>query len=134
MEPIFSYDVSMNEYKLSMGEMNEDERFERSNTLPNSQLKNNDSLELTLKKLHEQKIKWRLHSTNSLSWAFYCAIDALESNVKVPQFMQCGVFHTVLIGLEILTQQTRLKKGLMTYFNNNPIYLLKVSFLKKLEP
>jgi hypothetical protein len=47
----------MNEYKLSMGEMNEDERFERSNTLPNSHLKNDDSLELILKKLHEQKIK-----------------------------------------------------------------------------
>lgn len=71
MEPIFSYDVSMNEYKLSMGEMNEDERFERSNTLPNSHFKNDDSLELILKKLHEQKIKWRLHSINSLSWAFY---------------------------------------------------------------
>jgi len=97
----------MNEYKLSMGEMNEDERFERSNTLPNSHLKNDDSLELILKKLHEQKIKWRLHSTIFLSWAFYCVIDGLKFNVKVPQFMQCGVFHKVLINLEILTQQTR---------------------------
>jgi hypothetical protein len=70
MEPIFSCDVSMNEYKLSMVGMNEDKRLERSNTLPNSQLKNDDSLELILKKLHEQKIKWRLRTRNSLSWAF----------------------------------------------------------------
>jgi len=77
----------------------------------NSQLKNDDSLELILKKLYEQKIKWRLHSKNSLSWAFFCAIDGLEFDVKVPQIMQCVVFHKVLVGLEILNQQTRLKKG-----------------------
>jgi hypothetical protein len=52
MKPIFSYDVSMNEYKLSMGGMNEDKRLERSNTLLNSQFKNDDLLELILKKLH----------------------------------------------------------------------------------
>jgi hypothetical protein len=37
MEPIFQFDVSRHEYKLSMGGMNEDERLERSNALPNSQ-------------------------------------------------------------------------------------------------
>lgn len=100
----------------------------------NSQFKNDDSLELILKKLHEQKIKWRLHGRNSLSWAFYCAIDGLEFNVKFPQIMQCVVFHKVLVGLEILNQQTRLKKGLPTYFKNNPIYLIRVSFLNFFEP
>ncbi len=39
MEPILSYDVSTHEYKLSMGEINENERLERSNDLPNSQFK-----------------------------------------------------------------------------------------------
>jgi hypothetical protein len=41
---------------------------------------------------------------------FFCAFDDLEFDVKVPQIMQCVVFHKVLVGLEILNQQTRLKK------------------------
>jgi hypothetical protein len=65
MEPIFldeGCNVFMNESEVRLEEINEGER---SREIPSSQSNNDDIMQLIMKKLHNQRLKWRPHGKNS---------------------------------------------------------------------
>jgi hypothetical protein len=62
MEPIFldeRCDAFMNESEIRLEKIIEGERFKE---IPSSQSNNDDIMQLIIKKLHDQRLKWRPHS------------------------------------------------------------------------
>jgi len=47
---------------------------ERFKGIPNFQLENDDTMQLFMKKLHEQRLKWRPHGRNSSTWVFFMSM------------------------------------------------------------
>jgi hypothetical protein len=89
MEPIFlneGCDVFMNENEIRLKEIIEGERFKE---IPSSQSNNDDIMQLIMKKLSDQRLKWRPHGKNSATWAFLCVGDKSLVDVKVPHVMCC---------------------------------------------
>lgn len=41
-------------------------------------------MQLFMKKLHEQRLKWRPHGRNSSTWVFFYVNERLLVDVKVP--------------------------------------------------
>ncbi len=63
--------VFMNESEIRLNEIIEGERFKG---IPNFQLENDDTMQLFMKKLHEQKLKWKPHGINSWTWVFFMSM------------------------------------------------------------
>ncbi len=63
-----------------------------------------------MKKLHEQRLKWRPHDTNSPIWAFVFVNDESPIDVKVPQVMHCILCYNKLVSHAILGQITRVMR------------------------
>jgi hypothetical protein len=78
-----------------------------------------------MKRLHEQRLKWRLHGKNSPTWGFSYVNDELVVDVKVPQVMHYMLCYDRLVNHVILEQITKLRKGLVSYFKSNGIITLK---------
>ncbi len=74
-----------------------------------------------MKILHEQKLKWRFHGKNSATWGFFYVNDELVVNVKVPQVMHYVLCYDRLENNVILEQITKLRDGLVSYFESNGI-------------
>jgi hypothetical protein len=47
--------------------------------IPSFQLENDDTMQLIMKKLREQMLKWRPHSKNCSTCAFFCVNDGIIS-------------------------------------------------------
>jgi hypothetical protein len=62
-------DVFMNEREIRTKEKNEDEKFEEISSF---HLENDDTMQLIMKKLHEQRLIWRPHGKKISTWAFLC--------------------------------------------------------------
>jgi len=75
--------VFINESGIKLEEIIEGEKFEE---IPSFQLENDDIMQLILKKLHGQRLKWKPHGQNSPTWAFYVNDESLIF-VNVPQVM-----------------------------------------------
>jgi hypothetical protein len=58
----------MNESEIRLNERIEGERFKG---IPNFQLENDDTMQLFMKKLHEQRLKLKPHGINSSTWVFF---------------------------------------------------------------
>jgi hypothetical protein len=69
-------------------EKTKEERFEKYETLPSSQLENDKTLHLIMKILHEPIISWKLRGRHSPCWAFYCVNDGSKVDVNVSQLMR----------------------------------------------
>jgi hypothetical protein len=54
---------------ITMDEMNEDERLDRSSTIAMFPIKK-WFIEVNFEELHDQKVKWRLHGKFFLTWSF----------------------------------------------------------------
>ncbi len=123
MEGIFH--IFMNESGIASEEKTKEKRFERYETLPSSQLKNDKILHLIMNKLHEQRISWKLHGINSPCWAFYCVNDGSKVDVNVSQLMRYVICYNNLISFIVFKKRIRLKKTFGSYFKNNGIIVLK---------
>jgi NifU-like protein involved in Fe-S cluster formation len=89
MEPIFLHegcDVFMNESEIILEEIIKGERFKE---IPSLQSNNDDIMQLILKILHDQRLKWRPHGKKIATWAFLCVVDNSLVDVKVPHVMCC---------------------------------------------
>jgi hypothetical protein len=62
-------DVFMNEREIRTKEKIEDEKFEEISSF---HLENDDTMQLFMKKLHEQRLIWRPHGKRNSTWAFLC--------------------------------------------------------------
>jgi hypothetical protein len=51
-----SFDIFLNESEIAFEEITKEERFNKFETLPNSQSNNDETLHLIMKKLHDQRI------------------------------------------------------------------------------
>jgi hypothetical protein len=112
----------MNESGIALEEKTKEERFEKYETLLSSQLENDKTLHLIMKKLHEQKISWKLHGRNSPRWAFDCVNDGSKVDVNVSQLMRYVIRYNNLISFIVLKKRIRLKKAFGSYLKNNGIY------------
>jgi hypothetical protein len=71
MEPKFLDEICnvfMNKSEIKLNERIEGEKFKG---IPNSQLEKDDTMQIFMKKLHEQRLKWRPHGRNSSTWVFF---------------------------------------------------------------
>jgi hypothetical protein len=55
--------------------------------------KNENSMKLTFKNLHEQKMKWRPHGKSDHTWVFSCIND--ESKVDVQSHKSCVICYVM---------------------------------------
>ncbi len=81
-------------------------------------------MQLIMRKLHEERLKWRPHGKHSSTWAFLCVNDESPIDVKVPHVMCCILCYSRLIGHAILEPKKNLKKCLVSYFKSNGIIIL----------
>ncbi len=65
------------------------------------------------------------HGENSPTWGIFCVNDESQFDVKAPHVMHCILCYSKPIGHEVLKQRRRLRKGLISYFNNNGIINVK---------
>jgi hypothetical protein len=70
----------MNESEIRLKERIEGERYEE---FSNFQSKNDNTMQLIIKKLCEQRLTWRPHGINSPTWAYFCVNDETLVDVKV---------------------------------------------------
>jgi hypothetical protein len=71
------------------------------------------------------KVKLQTHGGNSPTWGIFCVNDKSPFDVKVPHVIHCILHYSKPIGHEILKQRRRLRKSLISYFNNNGIINIK---------
>jgi hypothetical protein len=62
----------MNESEIRLNERIEGGRFKG---ITNFQLENHDTMQLFMKKLHEQRLKWRPHGRNSSTWVIFISME-----------------------------------------------------------
>ncbi len=118
-----SFDLIMNESEIFSKDKSEKERFKRFETLQSSQSRNDETLHLILKKLHQQIIHQKPYGRNFICWSSYCVNCGSKVDVNVLQLMFFMVCYNSL--MSFLYQRTRLKKGLVFYFKSNGIIVLK---------
>jgi hypothetical protein len=79
--------LTINDNEIFVEERSKEERIEESMTTPNSMWENENSMKLTFKNLHEQKMKWRPHGRNYHAWVFSYINDESKVDVQIPQVM-----------------------------------------------
>jgi hypothetical protein len=60
---------------------------ERFDEIPSSQFKNDNTMQLIMKNLYEQRLNRRPLGRCFPTWAFFCVNDESPIDVKVPQIM-----------------------------------------------
>jgi hypothetical protein len=58
-----------------------------------------------MKKLHEQRLKWKPHGKNSSTWAFLCVDDESLIHVKMPQVMSCMMCCSRILNHALLNKE-----------------------------
>ncbi len=84
-------------------------------TVPQVEVKEEVALQL----LHEQAAKWKLWSRNASSWAFFAVNDNEPVQVETPQVLRCILCRPEAVNLDVLSQRTRARKGVITYNKAN---------------
>jgi len=60
------------------------------------------------RKLHAQRLFWKLSYVNALCWAFYCVIENKEFDLITPQVMCCIIcYNNSILNLNPKTQARR---------------------------
>jgi hypothetical protein len=75
------------------------ERFEE---IPSSQFKNDNTMQLIMKKLYEQRLNKRPLGICFLTWTLFSVNDESPIAIKVPQVMHYILCYNKLIGYVIL--------------------------------
>lgn len=113
--------------EIYMNDVVMEERWEDN---PNVQIERNKNpnneeeiMKNHLKKLHAQRIFWKLHRTTSLCWVFYYVNDNQEVNVKHANIMCHILCYNGMVN--ICNPRTQARNELISYYKTNGVTSLK---------
>jgi hypothetical protein len=84
-----------------------------------------DVIEVQLKNLLKQKLAWKFHYCNSVTWAFKKVNDTQLVDLFQNKIMRCIICHSDTTPFEILAMHTRCRKGFIAYHKSNVIIAMK---------
>lgn len=84
-----------------------------------------DVIEVQLENLLKQKLAWKLHYYNSVTWAFLKVNDNQLVNLYQNKVTRCIICHSDTTPFEILAMHTRCRKRFIVYHKSNVIITMK---------
>jgi hypothetical protein len=84
-----------------------------------------DVIEVQLENLLKQKLAWKLHYCNSITWASIEVNDNQLVNLFQNKIMRCIICHSDITPFEIFTMHTRCRKSFIAYHKSSVVMAMK---------